>query len=227
MHCCGHWCAPLRRFIRVHRRVKFFFYSFWAVRFGSVVNPSARFLSRFKKKWIELYAQYAVAVTCILGIPFNQMQLQTTANTMKVLKIFPKADLHHANNNNKVDKTEMWKCCTIEQTNHTLTHSFHPFVCLLDQSFAHTSRSTWYNLKSQQNQFVGKGNIVRASEREQERERCKKKTAERKKNYYVSNEYYVLSILGSAISLSHIQTLIQMEQHQHLLHIYIVVVVVY
>lgn len=67
-------------------------------------------------------------------IPFNQMQLQTAANTMKATaatattataKSFPKADLHHANNNNNnhIDKNLNVKVPVhFEQTNHSLTH---------------------------------------------------------------------------------------------------------
>lgn len=118
MHCCGHWCAPLRRFIRVHRRVKFIFFErFASVRSLILVHDFSRSKWNVHNRWL-----------CILGIPFNQMQLQT-ANTMKALKSFPKADLHHANNKYIDKKPKCESAVHSSKRNESFTHSLiHPFA---------------------------------------------------------------------------------------------------
>lgn len=87
-------CAPLRRFIRVHQRVKTEKKFSFGVLIESVVNPSARFLSLKRKKNLLLYFGYSIQSNATAAPP-----------TRWKLEEFPKADLHHAN---KIQH-QMWK----------------------------------------------------------------------------------------------------------------------
>lgn len=171
-------CAPLRRFIRVHQRVKTEKKFSFGVLIESVVNPSARFLSlkRKKKLIIVFWIFHSIKCNC------------STANTDESLKSFPK----------QIYTTQIkynTKCESTEWTERT-------------------------NEPNERNQWTNRS-LVRTLETQISRASAKKnhnyKAREKKKKLCVSNEYYVLSNLGSVILLSYIQTLIRIKQHRLLL----------
>lgn len=98
---------------------------------------------------------------------------------------------------------------------HSFTHSF-------VRSVAQFSRSLAWSIVCVRNVKISRANKTNCMAREMESELVKwQREWCKKENYYVSNEYYVLSVLGSAILLSHIQTLIRMEQQHQLCYTFI------
>lgn len=170
-------CAPLRRFIRVHQRVKTEKKFSFGVLIESVVNPSARFLSLKRKKNLLLYFGYSIQSNATAAPP-----------TRWKLEEFPKADLHHAN---KIQH-QMWKY-------------------RMNRTYKRTERT------ESMDESLTRSNARNSNLKSQREKNHNYKAREKKKKLCVSNEYYVLSNLGSVILLSYIQTLIRIKQHRLLL----------
>lgn len=99
----------------------------------------------------------------------------------------------------------MWKCLYI-RANESFIHSLTRSVA---QSLISAVRLLAWSIVCARNVKISRANKTNCMAEEKWRARAG--VMQKKENYYVSNEYYVLSILGSAILLSHIQTLIRME----------------
>lgn len=104
------------------------------------------------------------------------------------LEEFPKADLHHAN---KIQH-QMWKY-------------------RMNRTYKRTERT------ESMDESLTRSNARNSNLKSQREKNHNYKAREKKKKLCVSNEYYVLSNLGSVILLSYIQTLIRIKQHRLLL----------